>query len=49
MAKWLEENPEFKPKNIILHSLNPYGVANMNAALPEAVSVPFAWIREVNF
>lgn len=49
VAKWLEENPEFKPKEIILHSLNPDGVAKMNAALPEARKAPFIWTRVLNF
>ena len=49
VAKWLEENPKYKPTYIILHSLNPQGVANMKAALPEANIVPFVWTKIIKF
>ncbi len=43
VAVWLERNPEKKPPQIFLHSLNRVGRDNMKAALPEAVHAPFAW------
>ena len=43
VAVWLEEHPEFKPKQIVLHSLNPSGRARMKQALPEAQDAPGAW------
>lgn len=49
VAKWLEENPKHKPKYIVLHSLNPAGVANMQKALPEAKVVPFVWTKPICF
>lgn len=49
VAKWLEENPQFQPEVIILHSLNPIGVQNMQRALPKARVVPFAWNKVLQF
>jgi len=43
VAKWLEENPEFQPNQIIIHSLNPVGQKNMKAALPTARVIPAVW------
>ena len=43
VAVWLERNPEKKPAQIFLHSLNKVGRDNMKAALPEAEHAPFAW------
>jgi CheY-like chemotaxis protein len=43
VAVWLERHPEFKPQQIILHSLNPTGRARMKQALPEAQEAPGAW------
>ncbi|MFA7219142.1 MAG: cyclic-phosphate processing receiver domain-containing protein [Synergistaceae bacterium] len=43
VAKWLSENPNRKPANIFLHSLNEAGRKNMKSLLPEAVELPFAW------
>jgi len=43
VAKWLEENPKFRPKQIIVHSLNSPGRKRILAALPGAVEFPFAW------
>ena len=45
VAKWLEENPEYKPSNIIIHSLNFVGAARMKAALPDAILAPWAWMN----
>ena len=47
VAVWLEEHPDYKPGQIILHSLNPAGRAKMQQALPEAKDVPAAWDRIV--
>jgi CheY-like chemotaxis protein len=46
VAKWLEENPEYKPTKIILHSFNPVGAENMQQALPEAIKYPGAWDKK---
>jgi CheY-like chemotaxis protein len=43
VAKWLEENPKFQPRQIIVHSLNAAGRKNILAALPNAIELPFAW------
>ena len=43
VAEWLERNPKFRPKQIIVHSLNPAGRQRILAALPGAVEMPFAW------
>lgn len=40
LAKWIAEK-NLKFDEIILHSLNPAGVQNMKAVLPEAKIVPF--------
>ena len=40
LAKWVAEK-DIKFDEIILHSLNPAGVQNMKAVLPEAKIVPF--------
>jgi len=45
VAKWLEENPEYQPNEIYLHSLNPYGRRNMKAALPKAFEAPLLWVN----
>ena len=41
VADWLSKNPDRKPSNIVLHSCNPGGRANMKAVLPEAYDIPF--------
>lgn len=46
VAVWLEEHQEYKPKNIIIHSLNYIGAARMKAALPEAQLIPSAWMDD---
>jgi len=43
VAEWLYENPDRKPKEIYLHSLNSAGRKNMKNVLPESVEAPFAW------
>ena len=48
VAKFMEEaGIDKQPKHIILHSLNPAGVKNMQYALPRAKTIPFAWIKGV--
>ena len=42
IACWLEENPEFCPLQVIIHSQNNVGNQKMKAALPHAYLVPFA-------
>jgi len=45
VACWLEQHPEHRPKQIIIHSLNPSGAARMKQALPCATVLPAAWDR----
>lgn len=49
VAKFLEQNPQYKPTDIFLHSLNPQGRMTMNMALPEAKQAPFAWTKGIDF
>lgn len=44
VAKYMEEN-EVEVKQIFIHSMNPAGAANMKAALPKAVIMPFGMLR----
>ena len=43
VARWLERNPKFQPKTIVIHSLNPVGQQNMKRALPSALIKPGVW------
>jgi hypothetical protein len=43
VAEWLGENVEMQPPNIIIHSLNPAGSANIKKALPNAIVAPGCW------
>jgi len=43
VAKWLAENPIRQPANIIIHSFNPVGAANMAQVLSKAVVAPGCW------
>lgn len=43
VAKWLRDNPERKPEQIFIHSLNFDGVERMRLAIPEAIVSPFVW------
>lgn len=45
VARFLAENPQNKPANVVLHSLNGPGVQNMQAELPEAFVAPFCWTQ----
>ena len=47
VAKWLELNPQYKPKYIILHTLNPAGRNNMRACLRGSIDFPFAWSQNI--
>ena len=46
VAKFLEENKQFMPEKIVVHSLNPVGAKNISDALPNAVRLPFAWAEQ---
>ena len=48
VAKWLQENPERKPKIIATHSLNEAGRKNIMSVI-ECVDSPFAWMIPINF
>lgn len=43
VAKWLSENPEFTPGQVIIHSLNNHAAKLMQSLLPGSQVVPFAW------
>lgn len=46
VARFIEDHrDELEIKQIIIHSMNPAGAANMKAALPEATVIPFAILR----
>jgi len=47
VAKWLERHPNKQPPAIFLHSMNPAGVNNMKAALPNAIIIPFFSLLKV--
>jgi CheY-like chemotaxis protein len=44
VAEWLRDNPDKKPKKIILHTFNQLGAVKMREVLPEAQYVPGAWL-----
>lgn len=49
VAKWISEHPEKRPKNIILHTLNPNGARAMQQILgTEVLHIPFAWLKIEN-
>ena len=48
VAKWLEEHPDRKPNNIIIHSLNTVGQKNMKDCLPEATVFSFLKIYDMS-
>lgn len=41
VAKWLENNSDKQPPEIVIHSFNPEGARKMKAALPSAKVEPF--------
>lgn len=43
VAKFLENNPTYKPRVVTLHSANTVGVHNMKAAIPSAILAPKLW------
>lgn len=43
VACWLEANPERKPDNVVIHSLNNVGGPRMAQAIPGAVWLPGCW------
>lgn len=49
VARFLSVNPQFKPKHVILHSLNEPGRKIMLSYLPEAEEVPFLWLKKIQF
>ena len=46
VAEWLSTQ-ESHPDIIILHSLNPAGVQNMQDKLPKAIQFPFIWQQKL--
>ena len=43
VAKWIAMNPERKPKQVFVHSLNPVGSQNIKNVLPSSILFPAAW------
>ena len=43
VAEWLERNPKYRPKKIVVHSLNSDGAENIMRALPGAQYIPGVW------
>ena len=47
VAKFLSDNKQYLPYNIIVHSLNYEGAKNILSLLKEqAMHIPFAWTKE---
>jgi len=46
VAKFLEENKQFIPNYVIVHSVNTVGAKNIIDALPNAVHIPFVWTEQ---
>ena len=46
VAKFLEENMQFAPNFIIVHSMNIVGAKNIMNALPRAVHIPCIWLEK---
>lgn len=44
-AIWLSENPDKKPKLVILHSSNHVSVDKMRGYLSNSYPIPFIWAR----
>ena len=45
VAKWLSNNLDKSPKDVIVHSLNPVGADNMVKLIPGSKKIPFAWLK----
>jgi CheY-like chemotaxis protein len=45
VAKWLSENPDRKPEQIIIHSFNNVGAKNMHNILPGSIIAPGCWVE----
>ena len=45
VAKFLENNKQYMPTNVIVHTLNPVGAQNIMSCLPFALRIPFVWIK----
>ena len=43
VAKWLNNNPEHKPKTIVCHSMNYAGAKNIQHVLPGTLYHPIVW------
>lgn len=44
-ARWLDQNREYIPDIIFLHTLNIVGRINMKWLLPKAIFAPYVWLR----
>lgn len=48
VAKFVAENPQFKPEIVCLHTKNQYGIVNMKQVLPNAIVTPEIWDIIIN-
>lgn len=48
VALWLKNNPDKKPKKIILHTCNEIGIVKMKEELPEALCLPGVFSIDFN-
>ena len=48
VAKFLRDNPQFLPKEIFVHSLNPVGSENIMNLIP-CKRIPFIWNKVIDF
>ena len=43
VAVWLSENPDHRPEQVYIHSMNPVGAENIRKLLPRSKVVPGLW------
>lgn len=43
VALFMKENPQYMPKEVYIHSMNPAGAKNIKQVLPKAVLTPGLW------
>lgn len=45
VARWIKNNPDKKPKLVIVHTLNPPGQKYIKSCIPDSLVYPFAWTK----
>ena len=45
VARWIQNNPNKKPKLVIIHTLNPPGQKYIKSCIPDGLVFPFAWTK----